>query len=137
MTIKNATPYLILKGKAAEAIPFYEKALGAKTLEISRFGEMDQSCPDSLKDWVMHAALQVGEAMVMLSDGSPKDQPSAGGTVNVALQIDSAAQAHAIFDGLSQGGTIVERLTDAPWGALFGALQDRYGINWMFNAAKD
>jgi uncharacterized glyoxalase superfamily protein PhnB len=31
---------------------------------------------------------------------------------------------------------ICQDFLEAPWGALFGALQDRFGVNWMFNSAK-
>ena len=37
MTIKSATPYLILNGKAEQAIAFYQSALGAKLEALQRF----------------------------------------------------------------------------------------------------
>ncbi|AKU92671.1 VOC family protein [Vulgatibacter incomptus] len=135
MAIKTAIPYLNANGKADEAIPFYEKALGAKVTTLMRFGDAMPDCPAALKNQVMHAALQVGDATIFLSDGAPdgaKAQP--GGTVDVALDFDDAAQARGSFDGLSKGGTIVQPLGDAPWGGLFGALQDRFGIDWMFTS---
>jgi PhnB protein len=136
MTIKAATPYLTLGGKGDEAIGFYQRALGAKLESLQRFGDVDKSCPESLKHWVMHAQLQVGSALLMLSDGSPESKPAPGGTVNVALDIDNAAQARECFAALSEGGSVFQPLIEAPWGALFGALQDRFGVNWMFNSAK-
>jgi len=138
MSIKSATPYLMLLGKAEEAIAFYEKALGAKVEALQRFGDaMGSNCPEALKDKVMHAALRIGGATIFLSDGDPQEKgPVAGGPVHVALDLDSAAQAREIFAALSEGGKAFQPLFDAPWGALFGALQDRYGIDWMFNSAK-
>lgn len=136
MAIKTAIPYLILNGKADEAVPFYEQALGAKVTTLMRFGDSMPDCPDALKNQVMHAALQLGDATIYLSDGSPEGAPTPGGTVQVAVEFDSAAQAHGSFDGLSKGGTINHPFSDAPWGGLFGALRDRFGISWLFTSTK-
>lgn len=136
MAIKTAIPYLNMNGKADEAIPFYEQALGAKVTTLMRFGDAMPDCPAALKNQVMHAALQLGDATIFLSDGSPNVKPTPGGTVNVAVAFDDAAQARGSFDSLSKGGTIGQPLGDAPWGGLFGALQDRFGISWMFTSTK-
>jgi len=136
MPITAATPYLILGGKAQEAIEFYKSALGAKVQSVQRFGEVMESCPDAIRDWVMHAALELGDAQIFMSDGGPGEEPKPGGPVNVALNIEGASLAHASFDALSAGGTVIEPLKDAPWGSLFGAVVDRYGISWMFNSTK-
>lgn len=136
MAIKTAIPYLILNGNADEAIPLYEQALGATVTTLVRFGDSMPGCPDALKNQVMHAVLQLGDASIYLSDGSPDGTAVSGGTVHVAVEFDSAAQAHGSFDGLSKGGTIVHPFSDAPWGGLFGALRDRFGINWLFTSTK-
>ena len=137
MTIKSATPYFILNGKAEQAIGFYQRALGAKVEAMQRFGDVDQSCPVAMKSQVMHAALRVGDAVLMMSDGGPAgDAPLQSGNVNVALQFDDPDQARRCFDALATNGKVVQPLIDAPWGALFGALSDEFGINWMFNSAR-
>ncbi len=58
MTIKAATPYFILNGRAEKAIAFYQRALGAKLEMVQRFGDVDQSCPAAMKSRVMHAMLR-------------------------------------------------------------------------------
>jgi uncharacterized glyoxalase superfamily protein PhnB len=34
---------------------------------------------------------------------------------------------------LASSGAVIEPLFDAPWGALFGAVRDEFGIHWLFN----
>ncbi|WP_375768712.1 VOC family protein [Archangium gephyra] len=137
MTIKAATPYLILNGRAEQAIPFYQRALGAKVEALQRFGDVDQSCPAAMKNQVMHAALRVGDALLMMSDGGPSTEAlPQNGNVNVALEFDDPDQARACFDALAANGKVVQPLIDAPWGGMFGALGDQFGINWMFNSAR-
>ena len=137
MTIQAATPYLILNGKAQDAIELYRSALGASVETIQRFGDMPGSCPDAMKDKVMHAALRVGKALIMLSDGGPDGgATTGGGSVCVALDLDDEAELRRIFAALSASGKVVQPVIDAPWGALFGALADGFGIQWMFNCTK-
>ena len=34
---------------------------------------------------------------------------------------------------MADGGTVMMPLADAFWGAYFGMLTDKFGINWMIN----
>ncbi|MCY1082757.1 VOC family protein [Archangium lansingense] len=137
MTIKAVTPYFLLNGRTEQAIALYQRALGAKVETMQRFGDVDGSCPVAMKNRVMHAALQVGDAVLLMSDGSKDDEaPSQSGNVSVALQLDDPDQARRCFDALATNGKVVQPLIDAPWGALFGVVSDEFGINWMFNSAK-
>lgn len=136
MTIKTATPYLIMSGKAEQAIALYQRALGATVETKMRFGDVDQSCPEAKKNFVMHALLKVGSGVLMLSDGAGDGSTptgKGGSTVEVALDFSDADEAQRRFTALSAGGKVREPLRAAPWGALFGALTDEFGIEWMFN----
>lgn len=134
MTVRAANPYIILNGHADRAIAFYTSALGAETKALMRFGDNDPSCAEALKNNVMHCELRVGDATFMLSDGpGAGDLPPPGG-VHIALDIDGAEPAKKLFASLAEGGTVEQELLAAPWGALFGALRDRFGVSWMFNA---
>jgi PhnB protein len=86
---------------------------------------------------VMHAALRVGNALVMLSDGPEEAQGSPGrGAVSVALDFDDQAELRRTFDALVTTGKSVMPVFDAPWGALFGVVEDEFGISWMLNCTK-
>jgi len=132
MTVKAATPYLILNGKADEAIEFYRTALGATTEALMRFGDVDGSCPVATRQRVMHCALRVGGALLMLSDGPGEGALPPTGIVSVALDFDEPAELRRMFEALSASGKVIENVLQAPWG-LFAALHDRFGVSWMFN----
>lgn len=135
MTVNTATPYLILGGLADEAIAHYQDAFGATVESLQRFGDMDANCPEATKNMVMHAVLKLDSATIMLSDGGPGEKAVGAGATSVALQLDDAAAARHSFDILATSGKVVQPLISAPWGALFGAVHDRFGVSWMFNCA--
>jgi PhnB protein len=135
MAIKKLTPYLNFDGNAARAIELYQSALGAK-LEgpIGRFGDAPGiDCGPGDKDRVMHAALRVGEGLIMISDGTSAQPVTQGNNVHVVVDFDDVSEMSAKFDALAVGGKVSMPLNDTFWGARFGMLTDAYGINWMFN----
>jgi PhnB protein len=46
-------------------------------------------------------------------------------------------EAEMLFEKLSDGGVVRMPLIDAPWGARFGMLTDRFGIQWMVNCLSE
>ena len=59
-----------------------------------------------------------------------------GDNVTLSLQMTDEAEQTRIFDGLAQGGKVDQQLEDAPWGARFGMLTDRFGLHWLLNCPK-
>jgi PhnB protein len=136
MSIKSATPYLLLNGRAREAIALYAQALGAKVANLQRFGDVQDSCPEAQKDFVMHAELRLDQAVLLLSDGPGPAEPPGPGAVSVALDLDDVEASRRSFDALARSGKVVQPLIDAHWGALFGVVQDAFGVHWMFSVRK-
>lgn len=133
MSIQSVTAYLFFNGDAEKAIALYEKSLGAKTLDVMRFGDHPEACAEGAEGQIMHAALQIGPGMVMISDVRPDMGVTKEGNVSVSVEhsdVESQAQA---FEAMSVGGNIQVPLHDAFWGGRFGVLTDAHGINWMFN----
>ncbi len=133
MSIRNLNPYLNFNGTAAKAIKLYEGALGAKVLSTMPFRDAPGESAAATKDRVMHASLQLGDGVIMLSDVMPDMPPPAGNNVHVSLNCDDAADMAKKFDALAVGGQVRMPLQDTFWGARFGMLTDAFGINWMFN----
>lgn len=135
MTIQAATPYLILTGKVERALDLYERAFGATVSDLKRFGDIDHTCPEASKDRVMHAELQIGAAILMMSDGTvDAPAPTEPGTVRVAVSFDDPDEMKHSFAALAEGGSVVQEIVRAPWG-YFGVVRDELGVQWMFNCA--
>lgn len=128
-------PYLVLNGNAKEAVAFYQKALGAQVQGVMTFGEgpsdPNYQMPEEAKDRVMHAHLKVGETDLMLSDTFPGMPFQLGNQVNVTIVTDDAGQAKQIFDALAEGGQIRMPLQQTFWSPAYGALADKFGVEWQ------
>lgn len=126
-------PYLNFNGNAGEALAFYSKALNGQVVFQQSFGDSPMETPADYKDKVMHATFQAGALSFMVSDAMP-GQPVSGGTnISLSLNFSSVEEIEKTFAALAEGAQVTMPLQDTFWGARFGMLTDRFGINWMFN----
>jgi PhnB protein len=136
MSTIKLNPYLNFNGTAEQAIQLYQSALGAKVEHLMRFGEASGMpvAPEE-KNRVMHALLQLGGGVIMISDTMATMPVNAApnGNTHVALHFDDADDMRKKFDALAVGGTVTMPIADTFWGAKFGMLTDAFGIRWMFN----
>ena len=127
------TPYLNFNGNGAEALAFYTTALNGKIVHSQTFGESGMPVDDAQKDKIMHALFEADKLSFMISDVRPTDELISGNQISLSLNFDTVALINETFANLSQGGKITMELQDTSWGARFGMVTDKFGINWMFN----
>lgn len=127
----------IADGRCEEALAFYKSIFGG-TYELSRFSERgDDSIPEHWREKIMHSSFESGAIRFMASDGMPGSVRAVDeSNVSLSLSNTDVAEGQRIFDALAQGGTVTMPFQDTFWGARFGMLVDRFGINWMVNSRK-
>jgi PhnB protein len=130
--MKDINPYLIFDGNAREAMTFYKDCLGGE-LQIMPFSEAPFEVSEAAKDRTLHARLASGSAVLMASDSQPGQPVQQGDNVSISIQGESREEIESIFAALSKDGKVTMPLQDTFWGAHFGMLTDRFGINWMLN----
>jgi PhnB protein len=59
-----------------------------------------------------------------------------GNNVHINLELDTRAEAERLFNALAAGGKVEMPLQEMFWGATFGSLADRFGVQWMVNCAN-
>jgi PhnB protein len=128
-------PYLFFDGRCEEAIEFYRKTIGAEIGMLMRWKDMPQGCPEGAippgnENKVMHAALRIGEATVLASDGRCEGKPTFQG-FGLSLDVSSDAEAKRLFDALSEGGKVQMPLDKTFFASSFGMVADRFGVLWM------
>lgn len=127
-------PYLFFDGKCEEAIEFYKKAVGASVNMLMRFKDSPEppppGCapPDTNK--VMHAQFQVGETVIMASDGRATGNPKFEGFA-LSLTVKTEGEADKAFNALASGGKVEQPLAKTFFSAKFGMVVDRFGVFWM------
>ncbi len=129
------TPYLNFPGTAAQALELYSRALKGTIEVLQHYGDM-LSDPKGLQlppDAVLHATFRAGDLVLMASDVSDSAEAMPGTNISLSLNFDDVAEMEQVFYTLASGGNVTMPLQDTFWGARFGILTDRYGINWMFN----
>lgn len=130
-------PYLSFNGNCEEALNFYARVFGGQVTEINRFGDAPPGQMELPPDWsdkVMHANLKAPMLKFMGSDVPPERRgPEGAGRITMSLGGDDVDEGKRIFDALAEGGTVTMPYQKTFWGANFGMLTDKYGIDWMIN----
>jgi PhnB protein len=126
-------PYLNFRESAREAMTFYQSVLGGE-LAISTFGEYQVSEDPAEADKVMHAMLTSPSGLVLMGADVPNSMELTPGT-NFAVSLFGGDEEELTryWNGLVEGGNVLEPLSKAPWGDSFGMVIDRFGIQWMVN----
>ncbi len=128
-------PYLDFDGRCEEAIEFYREALGAKVGMLMRFKESPDpesgglSSPE-FENKIMHAAVQIGDTIIFMTDSSNSGCPKFHG-INLSLSVSSDAEATLRFEALSQNGQVQMPLTNTFFSSSFGMVADRFDVIWM------
>lgn len=134
-------PYLHFGGQCEEALNFYKSVFGGEITSLNRFegSPMMKELPPEYGSKVMHANYVGADAALrfMASDGMP-DSTHADGAGRISLTISTAdvAEGERVFKALAAGGTVSVEFQETFWGATFGMLTDKYGIDWMVNAGQ-
>ena len=129
--------YLNLNGKCREAMTFYKQCLGGElTLQTVAGSPMESQCPASMKPFILHSSLIKDELILMASDLVHGDHIH-GNNMSLSVNCSSEKEIKTFFSNLEVGGKVIDPLKDQFWGAIFGALIDKYGIQWIFNFDKN
>jgi PhnB protein len=125
-------PYLMFNGRCEEAIDFYKKALGAQAQMVLRFKEApDQSMiTPGMDEKIMHAALNIGDGVVLMSDGMCTGQQAFEG-FSLSFTVSDEAEAQWRFNALADGGQVRVPLGKTFFSPNFGVVADKFGVGWM------
>ncbi len=122
------TPHLVCAG-AAKAIDFYKDAFGA--VEIMRLPGPDGK--------LMHAAVQINGAVVMLVDeradcGALAPTTLKGSPVTIHLNVSDVDA--FVERAVKAGATIKFPVADMFWGDRYGVISDPFGHSWSIATHK-
>ena len=114
----TVTPHLMVRD-ANRALDFYKKAFGAEVLHV-------MPGPGGK---VMHAAVKIGDSIVMLADEFPEHGSTAGASGD-ALHIYIDNVDAAFQRAVSAGASVKMPVMDMFWGDRYGQVVDPFGHTW-------
>jgi PhnB protein len=134
--------YLNFPRNTEEAFNFYQSVFGGEFVGgINRMGEVPPSpegpaIADADKNLVMHIALKLPGGVLLMGTDAPESMGfnvRPGNNVHISLEPDTRAEADRLYQALSAGGKTDMPMQDMFWGAYYGSLTDKFGIQWMIN----
>jgi PhnB protein len=141
----RVSTYLNFPRQTEEAFVFYRAVFGGDfSGPVHRFSDMppDPGQPplsEADGQLVMHVELPILAGHVLMGTDAPQSMGftvTPGNNVYINLEPDTRAETARLFQALAEGGKVEMPLQDMFWGAYFGSLRDRYGVQWMFNCAE-
>lgn len=122
------TPHLWFNGNATEAVEFYKKAFGAKTMGPPALG------PDGK---IMHVMLKIGDSPLMMADAWPNTWDSGPKDHATAALWVYVEDCDALFNrALEAGCEVIFPMEDSFWGDRSGKVKDPFGHTWAIASHK-
>ena len=132
----QAIAYLAFDGNCADAMRFYEGALGGK-LEVLMSGAespMADQMPKEYAHRILHARLALPGGGLLYAGDCPVNVPYEGiKGVSIAVDYDTVDRAGTVFHALSEGGRVTMPMQPAFWAKQWGMCVDRFGTPWIVN----
>ena len=134
--MKAINPYLNFPGNTEEAFNFYKSVFGGELVGLTRFKDTSETgkLSDDEKEKLMHVSLPIGNGNVLMATDALESMGhklSFGNNFYLSIEADSKEEADKLFKNLSADGKTAMPLADTFWGAYFGMLTDKFGIQWM------
>ena len=128
-------PYLFFGGNCRDAFTRYQEIFGGElTLMSMKDVPGEDTPPPETADMIIHAALMIGDDLLMASDEPTTD--SFGPVQGMMVSYDAADvdDAERVYAALAEGGTVTQALEPTFFSAAFGMCTDRFGTPWMIGA---
>lgn len=131
------TPYLFFDGQCEAAFQHYAKCLGGNIVASIKYADSPgcEAMGPEARDRIMHAALTIGDKLLMASDCPPGQYEKPQG-LSVSLDFDKPDEAERVFADLSENAKVQMPMAETFWAIRFGMLTDRFGIPWMIGCNK-
>jgi len=98
---------------------------------------MASQMPVEIHGHIMHSVLKMGNLTLYGSDMVHPGGVTIGNHMSLFINCGSEEEINRFYTNLVKDGKPGQPLTEAFWGSIYGDLNDKFGINWMFNYDKD
>ena len=131
--------YLMFDGRCKEALGLYEKAFGAKILELKQYKDTNNpSFPveEHQMEWVLNSHMDIFGMLVMAADAPSRS--SSGDNMLVHIMPKTVEEAERAWEALlEEGSKVFMKPTQTFFAKFHASIKDKYGVNWMFTVTQD
>jgi PhnB protein len=140
-TLARVTTDLNFGRSTEAAFQFYKSAFGTEFIALHRYKDAPAApgqppMPEADKNLVMHVALPILGGHVLMGSDAPDSMGFSvkmGNNFYINLEPDTRVETDRLFKALAEGGKADMAPQEMFWGAYWGSLTDKFGVQWMFN----
>ncbi len=141
----RTSTYLNFTGDTEAAFEFYRSVFGTEFIgRTMRMGDMPPppgapALSERDQRMIMHIELPITGGHVLMGTDALESMGHSltmGTNVSLNLEPDTRVETERLFTALSEGAKVTTPLADMFWGAYFGTLTDKFGVQWMFNCSE-
>lgn len=121
-------PYLSFEN-SMEVAEYYKNIFNGEITYIM-YGKDMPDCPPERLDEIMHLEIRIKGNDLYMADAPEEYRQQ---KLHLLLNYHDLEEQKNHFDEIAKEGEIKQQLHDTFWGARFGVIKDRYGINWEFH----
>jgi PhnB protein len=125
--------FILMNGRATEAIEFYQEVFDAKVIFKQTIGEG----PDASKfkenelDFIAHSILKIGETEIMVADIIPSLPFQKGNQISICVTCNDSTESKYIFEKLKENGQVVSELNEIHFSPAYGIVTDKFGVTFQ------
>lgn len=128
-------PYILMNGRAKEAIKFYEETLHAKVIFMQTFGEGPKdeiaNLKDNKVDLVAHSVLNIGDTKFMIADTIPELPFQGGNQVSICITSSDITLIKQLYEDLKKEGKVIFELSETYFSPAYGMITDKFGVTFQ------
>ena len=124
-------PYLFFGGNCREAFTRYREIFGGELTLMAMKDVPGEQPPAGQADTIVHAAITIGDDLLMASDEPMTDDFGPVQGMMVSYDATDVEDANRVFDALADGGTVTQAVEPTFFSEAFGMCTDRFGTPWM------
>lgn len=134
--MKTLVAYFTIKGRAEEALKFYEDCFDGQTVFIQRYSETPYQVSDAYKNKIAHAEFKAENIHLYLSDGFEKEEAHLGNGIGMTVNFSNPEEHKAVFEKLKIGGEVTFDFFQTTIDTNLVCVIDKFGIHWYLNYVK-
>lgn len=134
------TPFILMDGRAKEAIKYYQEVLDAKVIFKQTIGEGPKDEASKFKknelELIAHSVLKIGDSQIMIADIIPALPFQKGNQISICITTSDISLTKQLYENLKKDGEIVTELNEIHFSPAYGIVTDKFGVTFQIFTSR-